>query len=210
MRRLLIPIAAFTLVALAGVYLTSPLLAAYKLRNAMKTGDTPTIERMIAWSSLRASVKSTVAQNAKLLPVAAKVASSVRPTMWQRVRSLFGHSMLDRFIETYITPEGLPKLYDAKTRWHERFKRPKLPTVIQAGIVPDQLVRVWRRIKRAEFKSPFHFILEIEDRHVATRLIKSTFRLSNISLRGFDWKLSEISIRHLDRAQSHLSRLNGF
>ena len=210
MRRPLIAITAFALVALAGVYLTSPLLAAYKLRTAMKTGDANTIERMITWSSLRASVKSTVARNAKLLPIATKVAHGIRPTMWQRVRSMFGHSMLDRFIETYITPDGLPKLYRAKTRWHERFKRPKQPAVIQAGIVPDQLIRVWRRIKRAEFKSPFRFILEIEDRHVATRLIKSTFQLSNISLRGFDWKLSEISIRTLNPARPNLSKLNGF
>ncbi len=211
MRRQLKSIAAFALVALAGVYLTSPLLAAYKLRNAMKTGDTGTIERMIAWSSLRASVKSTVARNAKLLPVAAKVAFNTRPTMWQRVRSLFGHSMLDRFVETYITPEGLPKLYQAKTRWHERLKRPKQPAVIQAGIVPDQLVRVLRRIKRAEFKSPFRFVLEIQDRHVATRMIKSTFQLSNISLHGFDWKLSKISISSLNpAARANLSKLNGF
>ncbi len=210
MRRPLIAIAAFSFIALAGVYLTSPLWAAYKLREAVKTGDTAAVERMVVWPSLRASVKSTVARNAKLLPLAKQAARDIRPTMWQRVRSVFGHSMLDRFIETYITPQGLPKLYQAKTRWHERFKRPQKPIMMQAGLAPDRIARAWRRIKRAEFRSPFRFILEVEDRHVATRLIQSTFQLSNISLRGFDWKLSAISIRTRAPARSQLTKLNGF
>jgi len=195
---------------LIGAYVASPLLAAYQLRQAMQTGDAKTIERMVAWKSLRASVRSTVARNAKLLPVAKWVGRRVRPTMWQRIRSVFGHSMLDRFVENYITPEGLPKLYRAKTRWHERFKKQAQPAVIQAGIVPEQVLRAWRRIKRAEFTSPLRFILEIEDRHVATRRIRSTFRLAHVSLSGFDWQLSEISIRHLHPAKAHLAKLNAF
>lgn len=210
MRKLLSCAAALAVIALAGAYVASPLLSAYKLRVAMRAGDAKTIEQMVEWQSLRASIRSTVASSAKLLPVAKWVGRSVRPTLWQRVRSVFGHSMLDRFVENYITPEGLPKLYQAKTRWHERFKKQKRPTVVQAGIVPEQMLRTWRRINRAEFKSPFRFILEIQDRHVATRLIRSTFRLSRISFSGFEWKLTEISIRHLNPAKAHLARLNAF
>ena len=210
MRRPLPAIAALTVLAITGLYLASPLLAAYKLRQAVRMGDSEAVERMVVWPSLRASVKSTVVRNANLLPLAAQAARSIRPTMWQRVRSVFGHSMLDRFIETYITPSGLAKLYNAKTRWHERFRRPQQPAMMQAGLIPDGIGRVWRRIKRAEFESPFRFVLEIEDRHVATRLIQSTFQLSNISLRGFDWKLSAVSIRTLAPSPANLRRLNGF
>ena len=210
LRKLVSCTALLAVIALVVAYVASPLLAAHQLRQAMRSGDTKTIERMVAWKSLRASVRRTVARNAKLLPVANWVGRSVRPTFWQRIRSVFGHSMLDRFVENYITPKGLPKLYQAKTRWHERFRRPKQPAVVQAGIVPDQALRVWRRIKRAEFKSPFRFILEIQDRHVATRIITSTFRLSHISWSGFDWKLTEISIRHFNPAKANLAKLNGF
>lgn len=199
-----------SLLALTIVYLTSPLLAAYTLRQAVRSGDTETVQRMVVWPSLRASVKTTVATNAKLLPVAHQVARELRPTMWQRVRSVFGHSMLDRFVETYITPEGLPKLYRAKTRWHDRANSARQPDFVQASIIPDKLVRTWRRIKRAEFKGPFQFVLEMEDRHVATRLVESTFQLSNISFSGFDWKLTAIAIRNLKPGQARLGRLNGF
>ncbi len=210
MRRPLPAIAALTVLAITGLYLASPLLAAYKLRQAVRTGDSEAVERMVVWPSLRASVKSTVVRNANLLPLARQAARSIRPTMWQRVRSVFGHSMLDRFIETYITPHGLPKLYQAKTRWHGRFKRPQQPIMMQAGLAPDRLARAWRRIKRPEFRSPFQFVLVIEDRHVATRLIQSTFQLSNISLRGFDWKLSAISIRTRAPSRPNLTKLNAF
>ena len=210
MNRYLTCVALLALITLGVAYLASPLLAAYKLRHAVRTGDTTTLERMIAWPSLRASVRATIARNARLLPVATEVARNIRPTMWQRIRSLFGHSMLDRFIETYITPTGLPKLYRAKTRWHERFKSPRYPAVVLAGIAPDKLVRAWHRIKRAEFKSPFRFVLEVQDRHVASRFITSTFQLSTISLSGFDWKLSGIAIRHRKAGPVRLRRLNGF
>lgn len=210
-KRLVFTLAIGLMTVLAAVYLTSPLLAAYKLRQAVRSGDTETIRRMVEWDTLRASIRATVSRNAKLLPIAHQVGRTVKPTFWQRIRSVFGHSMLDRFIESYITPEGLPKLYRAKTRWHERFKRqPPAPTVIQAGIAPDRLVRTWRRVRKAEFRSLFHFVLEIEDRHVATRLIRSSFRLTNISLNGFDWRLTEISIRQLKAGKAQLSRLNAF
>ena len=165
---------------------------------------------MVVWPSLRASVKATVATNASLLPVANRVSRDVRPTLWQRVRSVFGHSMLDRFVETYITPDGLPKLYRAKNRWHGPSKGAEQQGFARASIFPAKLLRTWRRIKRAEFKSPFRFVLEMEDRHVATRLVESTFQLTNITMSGFDWKLTSIAIRNRQSGQAHLSRLNGF
>ena len=209
----------FTLI-LAGYYICSPLIAAHKLREAVRAADTAAIQTMIDWPSFRASVRRTIAHNAKLIPVAEGVARRDRPTMWQRVRSLFGHSMLDRFVERYITPDGLPKLYHAKSRWYARSERARSRELTApdargqemplASIVPISVQTLWRRIKRAEFKSPFRFVLEMEDRHKPNRLIESTFQLTNISLHGLDWKLTDVAIRRIDPRKAYLARLNGF
>ncbi len=199
--------------ALAALYLASPLLAAHKLREAIRAGNAQTVKRMIEWPSFRASIRATVTQNANLLPVARNVARSIRPTWWQRIRSMFGHSMLDRFMERYITPKGLSELYRAKTNWHERFGRSQ-PRVAQAAIISDRLIRALRRIRSLGFKGPFRFVMEMEDRHKANRLIKSTFQLASVSLSGFHWKLTAIAIRQIspgnNSAKPQLARLNGF
>jgi Protein of unknown function (DUF2939) len=196
-------------VLLTGYYIVSPLLAAHNLRMAVKNGDTKTIDRMIDWPSLRASLRRTIAQNARLLPLARQAARRASTSWWQRIRSAFGHSMLDRFVERYINPRGLPELYRAKSNWHAR-ARPGLQPISQAGIIPTSLQSSWRRVKRAEFINPFRFILEVEDRHKATRLIKSTFQLTEIGFSGLRWKLTEIAIRTAKPAKAHLSRLYGF
>ncbi len=195
------------LMAVAVAYTVSPLLAAMKLRQAIASGDRATVERMIEWPSLRDSLRATIARNAELLPAATEAARAVRPTMWQRIRSLFGHTMLDRFIEHYITPDGLTKLYRAKQRRHGE---PAKPEFIQAGISFDNVRQTWRRVKRAEFLSPFRFVLELEDRHDPDRRIKSLFRLTGISLSGFHWKLAGVKLRYITAKERRLGHFNGF
>lgn len=193
------------LTALAAGYIASPILSAMHLRHAIATGDRLSVERLIEWESFRESLRYTIARNAKLLPAATEAARALRPTLWQRIRSMFGHSMLDRFIEHYITPEGLTKLYHAKQRRHGE---PKKPAFIQAGISLDHLRQTWRRVKRAEFLSPFRFVLELEDRHDPDRRIKSLFRLSRISITGFEWKLVAVKLRYVTAKERRLGHLN--
>ncbi len=193
---------------LAVAYLSSPLIAAYKLRQAVKSADTQAIDRMVDWPSVRDSLRSSIARNAKLLPIAHQAGREVRPTMWQRVRAVFGHSMLDRFIERYVTPEGLPKLYKVKTAWNEKVRGREADDALPLA---ERIAGTWRRVRRAEFMSPFRFVLEMQDRHVPNRIVRSTFRLSNLSLTGFDWTLTKLAIKHVDPARSaHLAKLNGF
>lgn len=211
MRKRLTGILAVTAIVVSGLYIVSPIMAAHKLRQAIHASETTKLKDMVEWEPLRSSIRATISKNANLLPVATELARRVRPTFWQRVRSVFGHSMLDRFIDTYITPEGLPKLYRAKTRWHDRFESQAFQAPItKAAIVPEQLIRAWQRIKRAEFVSPFRFVIEVQDRYKTTRFIESTFKLTSISLSGFDWKLIGISIRNSAPDKPRLARLNGF
>ena len=207
LRKRLLVLTVTALTALGAAYIVSPFLSAVHLRQAIARGDRPTVDRMIEWKSLRESLRYSIARNAELLPAATDAARAVRPTMWQRIRSMFGHTMLDRFIEHYITPAGLTKLYHAKQR---RYGEPKKPAFIQAGISFDQLRQTWRRVKSAKFLSPFRFVLELEDRHDPDRRIKSLFRLSHISLTGFEWKLVAVKFRYITAKERRLGRLNGF
>ncbi len=98
------------------LYLVSPFYAAWTLHRAVVTADTQTLRDKVDWPAVRHSLRESIAAYSDLLPAARRAAHSVRPSIWQRIKSAFGYSMLDRFIDAYITPEGLPKLHGL----HER------------------------------------------------------------------------------------------
>ncbi len=181
-------IAAVVLVVMIGVgYVLSPFIAAQSLREAIKAGDTATIERKVIWDSVRSSLRASISANSKLLPEAAEAGERVRPTLWQRVKTAFGQSMLDRFIESYVTPEGLPKLFRYRNKWNGTVKgetddEDKLDFFERAKAF-------YGRLSRAEFKSPTRIEIEIRDRFQPDRRYVST-----MELHGFEWKLAELRI----------------
>jgi hypothetical protein len=173
---------------LAGSYIAYPFYTAWSLREAIKSRDVPAIERAIVWDSVRSSLRASLANHAQLLPEATAAGAALRPTMWQRVKSALGSTMLDRFMENYVTPEGLPKLFEYNQTW----KR-----TVGAPTIEDDAKRPWRervsafiaRVKRAEFQSLTKLELEMEDRSNADRRYLSVFELI-----GYEWKLTRLEI----------------
>ncbi|MEM8973366.1 MAG: DUF2939 domain-containing protein [Pseudomonadota bacterium] len=175
-------------VSLMGVslYVASPFYAAWTIRQAMKTNDVALLKEKVDWVSVRSSLRQSIATHAKLLPVAIAEGRKLRPTMWQRIKAVFGASMLDRFMDQYITPNGLPKLYRLKNGYRTRVTG--LPRD-EATPVALRVQGVVSRIHRAEFKSLSLVELEIEDRDQPDRRIVAEMRL-----RGFEWKLSRLTV----------------
>lgn len=179
--------AVFLLLVAAAGFVVSPFVAAWNLREAIKSADTSTIERKVVWDSVRASLRASIASNSALLPEASEAGERVRPTLWQRVKAAFGQSMLDRFIESYVTPEGLPKLFRYRKTWNGTVKgetddEDKLEFFERAKAF-------YRRLSRAEFKSPTRIEIEMTDKFQPDRRYVSV-----MELHGFEWKLAELRI----------------
>ncbi|MEL7303718.1 MAG: DUF2939 domain-containing protein [Pseudomonadota bacterium] len=166
----------------AGAYVAGPLSAAYAVVSAVKTADTKTLQARVNWPSVRRTLKRSIVRNAELRPAALKAGRAIRPSLWQRVKYAFGASMIDRFVETYITPDGLPKLYATRERW-ERAK----PAVAMDWTA--RLQKFAARLKRAEFRDWTTFEIEMRDRHRMDRHIISTFQLE-----GFLWRLTALRV----------------
>ena len=200
-------IASVATVAFVVCYAASPILSAWNLKQAIKAADTPVIAKMVDWPGVRATLKASISRDNELAPAAAAAMRRVRPSFWQRLRYVLGESMLDGFINRYVTPEGLPRLFKFNKTWNTqvrgRVQRDKLP-------VQERLLSFLKRIKRAEFVNPLRFELEMEDRYKATRRIVTTFALTNLSLSGFEWKLIALKIKKLNSRAANLARLNGF
>ena len=164
--------------------------AAWNLREAIRTADTETIANKVDWLRVRASLRNSLAQNANLRPKVAAAGRRIRPTLWQRVRLLLGGSMVDRFINTYITPEGLPKLYRLRQSTRDGIRR-------VGGPQPEldwrtQLSQHMARLRRAEFVGWASVVIEVVSATKANRTFEATFDLI-----GFEWKLTRLVVNEV-------------
>jgi hypothetical protein len=167
-------------------YLASPFYAAWALREAIKSGDTATIKNMVVWDQVRDTLRTSIATQQKLLPEANELGEKVSPTMWQRLKTAFGSSMLDRFIDSYVTPEGLPQLFKYRKTWNVSVKRE-----VDEDTLPfaERAKYFYRRIARAEFQSPTRLEIEMMDKATPDRRY-----ITVMELHGFEWKLSGLRV----------------
>jgi Protein of unknown function (DUF2939) len=191
-RRLILRVSVVCL--LAAAYVASPFVSMWNLREAIKRGDTVTIEERVTWPTVRESLKASLANHTNLLPMANEAGANVAPSMWQRVKGAFGATMLDRFIETYVTPEGLPKLFDYRRMWNEKVTG-EVPET-EATTRLERIKRFWARIERAEFQTLTRVEIEVQDRKVADRRYVSVMELD-----GFGWKLTGLRVIAIDPAK---------
>lgn len=196
MRRLF-PLAVLSAIA-GAIYIVSPFWAAWQLREAIRTGDRDTISRKVEWPSVRASLRESISHQSELLPSATALGSEVKPTFWQRVKSAFGATMLDRFVESYITPDGLPKLANHSRGWRNAVTG---KTTDQDRPWNERVAEFYSRVKRAEFTGLAQALIEVADRDDPKRSFVGVFEFH-----GFEWKLTKLRILSAQTAAQTATR----
>jgi hypothetical protein len=175
------------------LYMASPFVAAWRLRDAVRSGDSSYIETRVDWDGVRSTLRDSLSKHAMLGPMATAAGGEVKPTLWQRIKGAFGQPMLDRFIESYVTPEGLPQLFSYRKMWRENVK----------GEPDERLTLAWHerfrnfynRVKRAEFQSFTRVEVEMADRDTPERRVVSIFEL-----RSLTWMLVSLRVKSVDAA----------
>ena len=177
---------AVTLMAVS-LYVLSPFWTAWSIREAIKSGDVATLRSKVDWHSVRPALRASIVEHAQLLPVAVDAGRALRPTLWQRIKYLFGETMLDRFMARYITPQGLPQLYQLKHGYRTRVKG-----LEDENLLPfqERVRRFLQRVRRAEFIALTHVEIEVADRDEPTRHVVGT-----MSLIGLEWKLTGLRVK---------------
>lgn len=190
--------------ALAGVFAASPLVTAWSIREAVKTGDAEYLRHRIDWPRIKETLKSSMASYALGLPTPTAAASSEmdetpvaaapapRPSLWQRIKNAYGRSVVDGFVESYVTPEGLPKLFSYRKTYHQTIgPRRDLPD--DASLVA-RVRHEWSRLRLARFLSPTRFAIEIDDRYEPGRRIAGILELEGSGL-GLGWRLVSLEVK---------------
>jgi hypothetical protein len=184
---------------LAVAYVASPFLAAWNLREAVKAGNVEVVQGKVQWDTVRASLKASLARHPELFAEATTAGENVKPTLWQRIKASFGVTMMDRFIESYVTPEGLPKLFQYRQAWRDNVSGDTAYLAEMPRL--ERMKQFYDRIKRAEFQTVSKVEIEMQDRKKPERRYVSTMELI-----GFDWKLTALRVVTVD-ASDRLAEL---
>lgn len=179
---------ALALVTLAAAYIAAPFVTVWTVREAIRNGDSATLDAKLEWPTVRASLRESLTEYAiGPTPVALPGQPVHQPGFWQRVKNGLSRRAVDNMVESYVTPEGLPQLFGMRQLYRET-----LSSEASVATLPwhERARGFWSRIKRAVFHSPTSFEIEIADRNDPTR-----YYIGHLKLRGFAWKVTELRLR---------------
>jgi Protein of unknown function (DUF2939) len=185
----------------AVIYAGSPLLAAWEVRQALKTGDKVTLEQRVDWPSVRTSLHQSLGEAQQVINELTEAAGVPKPSLWRRVVAATVPMLTGTVIDSYVTPEGAPQLYAWRQTWREKV-RPTIgpaiglsePRMVLAGTAfegtaVDKTLSLLRRVDRAAFTGPTRLELEVRDRYAENRRWRAV-----MELRGMTWKLTEVHV----------------
>lgn len=196
MKRLLFKFVLLTLAA-AG-YIASPFYTAWSIREAVRNGDAAYLEHKIDWPSVRVTLAPTVGRLVLDLPEPGHEPIT-KPGLWQRFKAYIGQGALNTAIESYVTPEGLTKLFNYRKMYRDYVAGQPDESKLT---VTDRMKRMWARVKRAEFTSFTNFEIDMADKHDPDRIY-----LGKLALEGFGWKLKELRVKTLTTAENAPAKL---
>lgn len=187
MKRLLLKVSLLCL--LIAAYVASPFATAWNIREAVRNGNAAYLHTAIDWPSVRETLKPTLSRLALNMPLEGEEHAGNKPGLWQRMKAYWGQGAVNRAIDSYVTPEGLPQLFALRKNY-----RDVTGAVDDSKTLPltERMTRAWARVKRAEFTSFTTFEMDMADKQDESRLY-----LGKLELTGMGWKLKELRIKSL-------------
>lgn len=182
------------LVAVAiSAYIAAPFYTAWSIREAVRNGDAAYLQNQIDWPGVRASLAPTISRIALDLPDE-EAAPQQKPGLWQRFKAYVGQGAVNRALDSYVTPEGLPQLFAVRKAYRDYVAGQPDDSKIP---VLERVQRAWGRVKRAEFTSLTTFEIDMVDKHDPDRMY-----LGKLAVDGLGWKLKELRVKMLTTAQN--------
>lgn len=171
-------------------YVLWPIGTAWRIRDAIRSNDADYLADKVEWSSVKRTLKPSmlkIALNSGQTQVAeADAGAGPKPGLLKRFKAYLGEKTIDKMIDEYVTPEGLPKLFQYGKTYREKIKGDDEKDLPFA----EKVKRSWSRVVRAEFKSFDRFELEMRDRGTSGRTYTGT-----LELRGLEWKLTGLTVK---------------
>jgi hypothetical protein len=173
-------------VAAAALYIASPFVSAWSIREAVRNGNAGYLASAVEWSSVRETLKPSIARMALNLPDPEQDPAASK-ALWPRIKTYWGQSAVDRIVDIYVTPERLPQLFTLGKAYRDYASRGSNES--EPEPLMERIARAWSRVKRAEFTGLTTFEIDVVDKHDASRTYLGKFKLTPAG-----WKLAELRV----------------
>jgi Protein of unknown function (DUF2939) len=181
----------------AVMYFGSPMLAAWEVRQAIRSADKATLERRVDWTSVRATLNRSLEPAQQVIAEISEAGGAPKPGLWSRIVKATVPMLSGTAIDYYVTPEGVPQLYAWRETWRQKV-RPAIglaePRMALAGTPLentslDKVLSLLKRVDRAAFTGPTRLELEVRDRYAEHRSYRAV-----MELKGMTWMLTEVEV----------------
>lgn len=156
---------------IGALFAASPLIAAYKLHEAITKGDVAAIEASVDFRSVRYSLKSSISQVMIADAEARRAQLGFIRRVGYKIGDAFAPYLVDRYIAKQVTPNGFID-----------YVRSPLP----AGARKRSMLQ---NIERARYTGFARFEIDVKDRADPTRRYRAVFTRT-----GLAWRLTEVNV----------------
>ena len=156
---------------LGGLFAASPLIAAYRLHEAIAKGDVAAIEARVDFEHVRYSLKSSIARVMVADAEARRADLGFIRRVGYRIGDAFAPYLVDRYLARQVTPEGFID-----------YVRAPLP-------IGSKRRSVLQNIERARYTGLARFEIDVKDRTDPTRRYRATFTRDWLT-----WRLTEVNV----------------
>jgi Protein of unknown function (DUF2939) len=171
--------------AAATAYVASPFVAAFRIGEAIKAGDSAYLAGKVEWTPVRASLRGSIGPVAMGIP---DPGAGATLSYWQRLKLRLSQRSIDRAVDGYVTPEGLPRLFTYGQTYRRLRGRIEPPRTL--ANLPWRIQQTWSRLKRGVFLSPAMVEIEAQDRYSPDR-----HYIGRLQLQGLEWRLVSLSVK---------------
>lgn len=177
-------------------FAVSPLYTAWSIREAVKSNDEAYLKHRIVWQPVRETLKSSLVTYTLDVPprqlAAAGGTQRRSASWWSRIKSAYGRSVVENFVDHYATPSGLKRLFTYGQSIRRNILRRTDP---DAGLsLTERIAAAWSRVRRAEFISATRFEIEMTDAYDPGRLYAGALEWN---WQAGGWRLVELHVLRL-------------
>jgi hypothetical protein len=171
----------------AMLYLVWPYYTLVTLGQAIRSGDAPSINRLVDWSLVRTNLKAQLQARVDSIP---KSAADRENPAFAAFGSAFAMTMVNNLIDKMLTPEGITNLVKGARADAAPIKTSQEAEAAKVETPPQE--SFYKRIKFAFFVSPVHFRLDLQSSPSdPTLTVMMTFK-------GNGWQISDVRLPTLD------------
>jgi hypothetical protein len=175
MKRKLLLIVGFACI----LYVAWPYYAAYRLADALEAGDQIALDELVEWPTLREGLKADI--SAALMAKSSTELKEDARGIATAFAAAIGPMLAERLVSTYVTPQGLARLIQArKTKNGEQGESHNATLGFK-----DQ---IWAKVHYAFFVNPTAFQIRMSNPGAA----RSDHVVAMFRFKFFGWKLARI------------------